>query len=591
MATSFVVVSSTEISFVVPPSATSGPISITTAGGTGTSTTAFTVTAPPAPVVTSFSPTSGPVGSIITVNGSNFTDATAVRLNGQLAAFNVLGATQLTFTVPTGATSGLVSVTGPSGTGSSSSVFTVTAVTLPVITRGAYMVGPSESSVNIQWRTNVACNSEVRFGTSPTALTQVVSDASSVTDHTVNLSNLQQNTLYYYSIGIIGVTIQSGAENCFRTATDANTTDSIRFWVTGDFGNNSTNQRNTLTAFLNYTASSTVHGWLWLGDNAYSYGTDSEYQTKVFDVYGNLFRRLPVYPAPGNHDYASSGYQSSASLGTNFPYFSIFDIPTNSGTEKYYSYDYGNVHFIALDSYGSYNAPGSPMYSWLQNDLATNTRLWTVVYFHHAPYTMGSHNSDTEIELIDMRTNIIPLLEQNGVDLVLSGHSHVYERSMFIKGHYGLETTFNSAVYPTGNVVQVSPDTYTKVNARDDGTVYIVCGVSGQSAGTVQTRYPHNAMQVSTNANNGSLILDVVGNELTCQFLTTTGTIYDSFSISKSGAFAKSVESRTPPVVGYYDFTGRYLGDEYSMLPHDELIIVRSVEGNEVTFAKIIKTR
>jgi acid phosphatase type 7 len=55
--------------------------------------------------------------------------------------------------------------------------------------------------------------------------------------------------------------------------------------------------------------------------------------------------------------------------------------------------------------------------------------MWTVVYFHHPPYTKTSHNSDAEIELIRMRENFIRILERNGVDLVLSGHSHGYEGS------------------------------------------------------------------------------------------------------------------------------------------------------------------
>lgn len=88
------------------------------------------------------------------------------------------------------------------------------------------------------------------------------------------------------------------------------------------------------------------------------------------------------------------------------------------------------------------------MYNWLRDDLTANTLQWVVVYFHHPPYSKGSHNSDASTELIDMRQNIIPLLEQHGVDLVMSGHSHSYERSFFIKNHLGLENTFNSALYP-----------------------------------------------------------------------------------------------------------------------------------------------
>ena len=68
---------------------------------------------------------------------------------------------------------------------------------------------------------------------------------------------------------------------------------------------------------------------------------------------------------------------------------------------------------------------------------------WTIVFWHHPPYTKGSHNSDSEIELIDMRLNFVPILEAYGVDLVLCGHSHSYERSKFIDGHYGNSRTFS----------------------------------------------------------------------------------------------------------------------------------------------------
>ncbi len=136
--------------------------------------------------------------------------------------------------------------------------------------------------------------------------------------------------------------------------------------------------------------------------------------------------------------------------------------------------------------------------------------------------------------MVDMRQNIIPLLEQYGVDLVLSGHSHIYERSKFIKGHYGLETTFNNSIYPTGNVVQNSVNSYTKSSLRGSGTIYVVCGVSGKTGGTTQTGYPHNAMQVSTTSKSGSLVLNINGGVLNCKFLTSTGTIADDFTITKT---------------------------------------------------------
>ena len=99
---------------------------------------------------------------------------------------------------------------------------------------------------------------------------------------------------------------------------------------------------------------------------------------------------------------------STVSIGTNFPYFNIFNLPkyakcggVPSNSEKYYSYNWGNVHFIALDSYGALNHTGSPMYQWLLNDLQLNTAKWIIAYWHHPPYSKGTHNSDVEIELIE----------------------------------------------------------------------------------------------------------------------------------------------------------------------------------------------
>ena len=89
-----------------------------------------------------------------------------------------------------------------------------------------------------------------------------------------------------------------------------------------------------------------------LGDNAYENGTDSEYQAAVFDMYPTMLRQSVLWPALGNHDTAQS-----ANPPASLPYFAMFTLPTGaqaggmaSGTEKYYSFDYANIHFICLDS-------------------------------------------------------------------------------------------------------------------------------------------------------------------------------------------------------------------------------------------------
>ena len=126
----FTVDSAVQISTTVPASATTVPISVTNPAGTATSATDFTVTLPPT-TITSFNPTSGPVGSDVVITGTNLTGATNVEFSGVLApvpaaAFTVDSATQITATVPTGAITGPISVTTPGGAAASATNFTVT---------------------------------------------------------------------------------------------------------------------------------------------------------------------------------------------------------------------------------------------------------------------------------------------------------------------------------------------------------------------------------------------------------------------------------------------------------------------------------
>jgi uncharacterized repeat protein (TIGR01451 family) len=139
-AASFTVNSATQITATVPTGATSGTVGVTTSDGTATSPSAFTVTAgpppppplpPPGPTVTGLAPGSGPVGTSVTISGTNLTGASSVRFNGAAASFAVNSATQITATVPTGATSGTVAVTTSGGTATSSTSFAVTTAAPP----------------------------------------------------------------------------------------------------------------------------------------------------------------------------------------------------------------------------------------------------------------------------------------------------------------------------------------------------------------------------------------------------------------------------------------------------------------------------
>ncbi len=141
--------SGTQITATVPSGAVTGKITVTTAGGTATSATDFIVTTSPAPTISSFSPTSGPVGTSVTIFGSNFTGVTAVKFGGVSASSfsaNPPG-TQITATVPSGAVTGKITVTAAGGTATSATNFTVT--TTPSISSFSPTSGPVGTSVRI----------------------------------------------------------------------------------------------------------------------------------------------------------------------------------------------------------------------------------------------------------------------------------------------------------------------------------------------------------------------------------------------------------------------------------------------------------
>ncbi len=392
--------------------------------------------------------------------------------------------------------------------------------------------------MTLRWRTSSATGSRVRFGTALASLDGSISSATATTEHSVTLTGLVPNTLYYYAVGNLAGDLAGGADYFFYTAPTAGTRQPMRFWVLGDAGTGSAGQMAVRNAFFNFAGTRYTDLLLLLGDNAYNNGTEAEYQARHFDIYQNLLRSTVSFSTVGNHDTAQ---QSNPDIATT-PYFLMFDHPAAgeaggvpSGTEKYYAFDYGNVHFVCLDSMTSDRSVNGAMLTWLEADLAQNTADWLVAFFHHPPYSKGSHDSDTEGLLIDMRANALPVLEANGVDLVLSGHSHSYERSYLLDGHYGSSGTLTPAMkLDGGSGREDGSGAYLKPGAGPvsrQGAVYVVPGSAGQISGGSLN---HPAMFVSLNQ-LGSFVLDVDGQRLDARFVTDTGAINDHFTLLKSG--------------------------------------------------------
>jgi len=431
-------------------------------------------------------------------------------------------------------------------------LFCNTATISQIVSRGPYLQMVNQSAATIRWRTDVPTNSRINFGITAGSLSSQINDATITLEHELRLTGLPADTKHFYNIGSSSTILDANPKNSFITAPPANTTRKIRIAAFGDCGIYSANQINVRDQYLNYIGNIPTDLWVLMGDNAYSYGWDNEYQTGFFDIYeSNMLRNHPLFPSPGNHDYRNS--QTYASDRITVDYYKNFTLPPNgecggvpSGSEAYYSFDWGPIHFLSLDSYGTedgnttrlYDTLGSQV-SWIKQDLAANTKKWTIVYFHHPPYTQGGHLSDAEQELVDIRQNFIRILERFGVDLVVCGHSHAYERSYLLKNHYGNNASFDKSIHTTDSSSAYYNGTTNSCPYHYDngkyqhGTVYVVAGSSGQS-----NSFPYSSMNAlpfvyGNGSNGGSFFFEIDNNRLDAKMIGYDGLIKDQFTIMK----------------------------------------------------------
>jgi hypothetical protein len=413
---------------------------------------------------------------------------------------------------------------------------TVVRTSALAVTRGPYLQRATPTSVVVRWRTDSPTDSRVRYGDTPTSLVMIQDDATPATEHEVTLTNLTPDTRYYYSIGTsTAVLAGQDSEHWWITPPLSGQPKPTRVWVLGDSGQPGAAQRAVRDAYLAFTGPRITDVWLMLGDNAYVTGTDTEYQVGLFDPYRDLLRKTVLWPTRGNHD--------SVFAGANNDYYDIFTLPAAgeaggavSGTEAYYSFDHGNVHFVCLDSEGSNRSPTGAMLVWLRADLTANDSDWTIAYWHHPPYTKGSHDSDNDSDsagrMRDMRANALPILDSLGVDLVLTGHSHSYERSFLLDRHYGPSSTLAPWMILDSGSGHPFDAAYFKPTlgpAAHEGAVHAVAGSGSHTSGGP---LDHPVMFTSLNV-LGSMVLDVDGPRLVARFVDNTGAVRDDFAILK----------------------------------------------------------
>ena len=188
---------------------------------------------------------------------------------------------------------------------------------------------------------------------------------------------------------------------------------SVRFAVIGDSGTGERPQYEVGQQMARYHASFSFDFVLMMGDNIYGSESPADLKRKFEDPYKPLLDAgVKFYASLGNHDN---------------PNLRLYK-PFNMGGQRFYSLKKGNVSFFALDS----NYMDPPELEWISKQLSESNSDWNICYFHHPFYTHAKfHGPD-----VDLRTRIEPIFEKAGVNVVLTGHQHVYERLKPQKGIY-----------------------------------------------------------------------------------------------------------------------------------------------------------
>ena len=255
-----------------------------------------------------------------------------------------------------------------------------------------------------------------------------------------DLKDLAPDSEYLCQVLLDGYALTDKDSVRFRTRPAG----SFRFLAYGDSGMGTRDQLEVAQRMDRETVELVVH----TGDIAYMNGTYEEFETRHFKYYWDQMRRMPFFPSPGNHEYYT---------GDAAPYLAVHSVPTDQVPEedrgRYYSFDWGNVHFIALDSNtplekAATGSKSGKMLEWLEKDLQQSGQFWRIPYFHHPPYATGPNERDPLSGLA--RQWMVPIFDRHEVELVFNGHEHSYQRSRPIRNNSIAEPGMGTVYITTG---------------------------------------------------------------------------------------------------------------------------------------------
>lgn len=316
------------------------------------------------------------------------------------------------------------------------------------LTRYPYVQNVGRTSVTIMWRTKDSVRQAVLYGEGP-VIDQLFSEATATKEHEVTLTGLKPGTHYSYRLSNWQMGTAATNEDLYFKTDGGRSEKNFSFFVTADIGESvaSDAHQQQTAAMLRAQVPKPEFGLL-AGDIVYPDGDSNDYDKNLMTPWRDLLINTCVWPTLGNHDWQSNPE-------TNF--VREWSLPNN---EHYYSFDYGNAHFIALDSKSGSLYDRSNQLAWLEQDLATKRggAAWNFVYLHHPIMTCTYKGHEA-----DLARDLIPLFQQYDVDVVFTGHAHTYER-----------------LYPNLNGFPVNQE-MDPYYIDPTGIIYITSGCGGQA--------------------------------------------------------------------------------------------------------------
>jgi len=308
---------------------------------------------------------------------------------------------------------------------------------------------------------------------------QTVGHGEAVRHHIFPLTGLSPDTEYDYRITTGDV--RDSGRRLFRTLPEK--PDSFRIIAVGDTRSHPEDWRRVAERI--YEEEQEALFIIGTGDYPSDGSKYGQWVEQFFVPGRDLLSRVPLWPSIGNHESTREYVPSPPTdEGDDSHYFSLFELP---GNERWYRVDYAHLTLLVLDS-NSQLAPGHDQYEWVFEQLRASRRRFTVVALHHPPYSSGKHNkllsdgTPKERAIDQAQRFLVPLFERYGVDLVLAGHNHLYERSRKDNVYYVVTGGGGAPLYDVGD----APNPY-----RESGVSvyhYVSLDVTGTAMELTATR-------------------------------------------------------------------------------------------------------